>query len=112
LSGAKSAADLAAHPGFRCAQPGLRGACSQPADVPEFLHALALHLGAVDVAVAIDADEVDVVELAELVADAAPGTDEFAVGAIDGVELAVRIVDDEQQAEPGLSGDRMSFFPE
>src|SRR5258706_422336 len=48
-----------------------RSAPLQPAEIAEFLHALALHLGAVDIALAVDADEVEVVELAKLVADAA-----------------------------------------
>ncbi len=43
----------------------------KPAEIAEFLHALALHFGAVDIALAVDADEVEVVELAELMADAA-----------------------------------------
>src|SRR5207302_3793011 len=69
---------------------------SEPAEVAEFLHALALHFGAVDVALAVDADEVEIVELAELMADAADGAHEVSAGAIDHVELAVRVVDDEQ----------------
>ena len=44
---------------------------SKPAEVAKFLHAFALHLGAVDIALAVDADEMEVVELAKLVADAA-----------------------------------------
>ena len=68
----------------------------KPAEIAEFLHALALHLGGVDVALAVDADEVEVVELAELMADAPVGTHQLAVGAIDHVEFAVRVVDHEE----------------
>src|SRR4051812_39327792 len=68
----------------------------EPTKVAEFLHALALHFGAVDVALAVDADEVEVVELAELMADAAVRADEASVGAIDDMELAVRVVDHQQ----------------
>src|SRR5262245_6831868 len=68
----------------------------EPAKIAELLHARALHLGAVDVALAVDADEVEVVELAELMADAAVGAHEAAVGAVDDVELAIRVVDHQQ----------------
>src|SRR5258708_7087863 len=68
----------------------------QPTEIAELLHALALDLGAVDVALAVDADEVKVVELAELMADASPRADEVAAGSVDHVELAVRVVNHEQ----------------
>jgi hypothetical protein len=41
------------------------------AEIAEFLQALALHFGAVDIAFAVDADEMQVVELAKLMADPA-----------------------------------------
>src|SRR5690242_13032133 len=85
-------------PAYRFAHAGYDSAPSQPADVLELLHALALHLGAVDVALRVDADEVQVVELAELVADAAPGADKLTGRAVDGVELAVRVIDHKQIA--------------
>src|SRR5258707_15347336 len=75
----------------------------EPAEIAELLQALALHFGGVDVALAVDADDVEVVELAELMADATIGTEELAVGAIDDVELAVGIVDHD---EVGLCGIR------
>src|SRR6516165_1220942 len=68
----------------------------KPAEIAEFLHALALHFGGVDVALAVDADEVEVVELAELMADAAERPHQPAVGAIDHVELAVGVVDHQE----------------
>src|SRR5215475_6904138 len=68
----------------------------QPAEVTEFLHALALDFGAIDVALAVDADEMQVVEFAELMPDAAVGGEQLAVGAIDHVELAVGIVHHQQ----------------
>src|SRR5262249_16281811 len=69
---------------------------SQSAEIAEFLHALSLHLGGVDVALAVDADEVEIVELAELMADAADAVDDLAGRAIDDMELAVRVVDHQQ----------------
>jgi hypothetical protein len=44
---------------------------SKPTEIAEFLEAFALHFGAVDIPFAIDADEVEIVEFAELMADAA-----------------------------------------
>src|SRR5437899_13100464 len=69
---------------------------SQSPEIAKLLHALALHLGAVDIALAVDADEVKVVELAELMADAANAVDHLAAHAVDDVELAVRIVHDQE----------------
>src|SRR5262245_42679412 len=71
------------------------GTESQPAEIAEFLYALALHLGAVDIALAVNADEVKVVELAELVADAANAVHDLAAHAVDHVELAVWVIDNE-----------------
>src|SRR5215475_10116859 len=72
------------------------GTESQPAEIAKLLHALALHLGAVDIALAVDADEVEVVELAELVADAPDAVHHLAADAVDHVELAVRVVHDQE----------------
>src|SRR5437899_9273398 len=69
---------------------------SQSPEIAKLLHALALHLGAVDIALAVDADEVEVVELAELVADAADAVHHLAAHAVDNVELAVRVVHDQE----------------
>src|SRR5215475_15032342 len=80
----------------RCSRATGYAPPSQPAEIAEFLHALALHLGAVDIALAVDADEVEVVELAELVADAAERPHQPPVGAVDHVELAVGIVDHQE----------------
>src|SRR2546426_1085209 len=60
------------------------------------MRALTVHFGAVDVALAADADEMEVVELAELMAETADGLHDLAARAVDNVELAVRIVDHEQ----------------
>src|ERR1700680_789852 len=54
----------------------------KPTEIAEFLHALALHFGAVDIALAVDADEVEVVELAKLMADAAVRRHQLPVCAI------------------------------
>src|SRR5215475_13061950 len=68
----------------------------EPAHIPKLLYALALHLGAVDVAFAVDAYEVQIVELAELVADAANAVHHLAAHAVDDVKLAIRVVDDQE----------------
>src|ERR1700730_7423566 len=68
----------------------------KPPKITEFLHAFALHFGAVDIAFAIDADEVEIVEFAELMADAAVRRHQFSVRAIDHVELAVGVVDHQE----------------
>ncbi len=53
------------------ALPRRVGQSLHAAQIAEFLNALALHLAAVDIPLGIDADEVEVVEFAELMADAA-----------------------------------------
>src|SRR5262245_46935163 len=68
----------------------------EPAHIPKLLYALALHLGAVDVAFAVDADEVQIIELAELVADAADAVHDLAAHAIDHMKLAVRVIHDQE----------------
>src|SRR5690348_7470637 len=65
-------------------------------NIPKLLHALALHLGAVDIAFAVDADEVQIVELAELVADAANAVHDLPAHTVDHVELAIRVINHQQ----------------
>jgi hypothetical protein len=59
----------------------------QPAEIAEFLHALALHFSSVDVAFAVDGKVVQVVKFAGVVPDAAEGGDVFAVGAVEQMEF-------------------------
>src|SRR2546426_6141097 len=70
----------------------MRSCPSEPAHVAEPLHALALHLRGVDVALAVDREVVEVHELPEIGPDPAEITDDDAVAASDDMELTVRIV--------------------
>ncbi len=67
--------------------PRLNPAVSQPADITELLHPLALHLGGVDVALAVDAEIVEVFELAGIMSDAPERGEPGALLARQDVEL-------------------------
>src|SRR5687768_18476479 len=67
----------------------------EPAHIAESLDALALHFSGVDVALAVDSEIVEVVELPGEVTDAAGLADDNAVAPAHHMELAVRIVRDD-----------------
>src|SRR6516165_3878171 len=64
----------------------------QAALVEEALHALALHLGGVDIALAVDRYVVEVFELARTTPHAPEARDHLPVAATDDVDLAIGIV--------------------
>ena len=64
----------------------------QAALVEEALHALALHLGGIDVALAVDGDVVEVFELTRTTPDAPEAADHLPVAAADDMNLAIGIV--------------------
>src|SRR5579864_8137134 len=64
----------------------------QAALVEEALHALALHLGGVDVAFAVDADVVEVLELTGAATDAPEAADHLPVTAAQNMDLPVGVV--------------------
>src|SRR6202035_441860 len=75
-----------------CAKPYLLADRRQAALVEEPLHALALHLGGIDVALAVDGDVVEVLELARTASDASEAADQLPVAAADHMDLAIGIV--------------------
>src|ERR1700674_1580067 len=64
----------------------------QAALVEEALHALTLHLGGVDVALAVDGDVVEVFELTRTTPHAPEAADHLPVAAADHMDLAIGIV--------------------
>src|SRR5207244_6041108 len=64
----------------------------QTALVQEALDALALHLGGIDVALGVDSDVVEVLELARPATDAAEVSDDRPVAAADDVDLPIGII--------------------
>src|SRR5437867_2734402 len=64
----------------------------QTALVQEALDALALHLGGIDVALGVDSDVVEVLELARPATDASEVSDDCPVAAADDVDLPIGII--------------------
>src|SRR5207247_5632511 len=60
--------------------------------VQEALDALALHLSGIDVALGVDSDVVEVLELARPAADASEVSDDRPVAAADGVDLPIGVI--------------------
>src|SRR5271170_8034898 len=77
---------------FSCAKQYLLADRRQAAPVEEALHALALHLGGVDVALAIDGNVVKVFELTRTTSNAPEAADQLPVAAADHMDLAIGIV--------------------
>src|ERR1700730_17824103 len=75
-----------------CAKHYLLADRRQAALVEEALHALALHLGGVDVALAVDGDVVEVFELTRTAPHAPEAADHLPVAAADHMDLAIGIV--------------------
>ena len=67
------------------------------ADIDEFLYPFALGFGRIDVALAIDGDLMQIVELAGHIAHAAEGSDFNAVFTPKNMDLSVRVVGTEQE---------------
>ncbi len=74
----------------------------QSAHIDEFLYPFALGFGRIDVALAVDGDEMQIVELAGHIAHVAEGSDFDAIGTLNNVDLSVCVVGAEQEALLGI----------